>query len=314
MANIYRTGELAKLVDVKKETLFYYKEIELLLPKGEDSNGYWHYDDSSLKRLNKILLYREFGFTASEIKNFIDDPEFNEMEALSSKIDELKKEKEHIENLIGLAATATLTGTDIFTQLEYSKNIADEFGTELRAYPYFQEAINFDDNTQEELGNSFEECINKLLDGYGELNDEGRKQIVLEYEKALKNAYRHYQRNSLYGVYTLFKESTALRKQFAEVDALELCDYIGRSFYITWFDYVKQNVNPVIENLKELINSNAPEVDIQKEMDSLYESLKDHYYILNKKEMFEYCSDGGMIKENFDILKGEMKKYCEKEG
>jgi DNA-binding transcriptional MerR regulator len=73
-AGSYSVGRVADLSGVTIRTLHHYDEIGLLSPGGRSDAGYRVYEDSDLERLQRILFYRELGFTLKEISTIIDDP------------------------------------------------------------------------------------------------------------------------------------------------------------------------------------------------------------------------------------------------
>jgi len=78
-AGIYSVGRVADLSGVTIRTLHHYDEIGLLSPGGRSDAGYRVYEDSDLERLQRILFYRELGFTLKEISTIIDDPNTDSM-------------------------------------------------------------------------------------------------------------------------------------------------------------------------------------------------------------------------------------------
>lgn len=95
--------EVSKLTRVSVRTLHYYDEIGLLTPAVTTDAGYRLYDDTSLARLQQILLFRELEFSLKDIKEMIDSPGFDREKALSEQITLLTLKKEHFENLISYA-------------------------------------------------------------------------------------------------------------------------------------------------------------------------------------------------------------------
>jgi len=70
----YTVGRVVDLSGVTIRTLHHYDEIGLLSPSGRSAAGYRIYEDSDLERLQRILFYRELGFTLDEIATIVDDP------------------------------------------------------------------------------------------------------------------------------------------------------------------------------------------------------------------------------------------------
>ena len=70
----YSVGQVAGLAGVTIRTLHHYDEIGLLSPSGRSAAGYRIYEEADLERLQRILFYRELGFTLEEIATIVDDP------------------------------------------------------------------------------------------------------------------------------------------------------------------------------------------------------------------------------------------------
>ena len=96
-------NEVSKLTGVSIRTLQYYDTIGLLKPVEYTESGYRLYDDTSLERLQQILLFKELEFPLKEIKRIIDAPDFDRNKALEQQIELLTMKKEHLENLINFA-------------------------------------------------------------------------------------------------------------------------------------------------------------------------------------------------------------------
>ena len=63
-------NEVSKLTGVSIRTLQYYDTIGLLKPIEYTESGYRLYDDTSLERLQQILLFKELEFPLKEIKKY----------------------------------------------------------------------------------------------------------------------------------------------------------------------------------------------------------------------------------------------------
>jgi len=70
----YTVGRVADLSGVTIRTLHHYDEVGLLSPGGRSAAGYRIYEDRDVERLQRILFYRELGFTLGEISTIVDDP------------------------------------------------------------------------------------------------------------------------------------------------------------------------------------------------------------------------------------------------
>jgi DNA-binding transcriptional MerR regulator len=70
----YSVGQVAGSAGVTIRAFHHYDEIRLLSPSGRNAAGYRIYEEADLERLQRILFYRELGFTLDEIAAIMDDP------------------------------------------------------------------------------------------------------------------------------------------------------------------------------------------------------------------------------------------------
>ena len=77
------------------------------------------YDDTSLKRLQSIMMFKELEFPLKDIKRIIDSPAFDQQEALEQQIQLLTMKKEHIENLIIFAKGMKTIGVNIMDLMRF---------------------------------------------------------------------------------------------------------------------------------------------------------------------------------------------------
>jgi DNA-binding transcriptional MerR regulator len=66
--------EIARLAGTTSRALRHYDDIGLLAPSRIAGNGYRHYDQAALVRLQRILLLRELGLGLSQIREVLSDP------------------------------------------------------------------------------------------------------------------------------------------------------------------------------------------------------------------------------------------------
>ena len=65
------TGEFAKIVGVKKHTLFHYDEIGLFCPEVTLENGYRYYTFAQLDEFDVIVMLRELDMPLREIRAYL---------------------------------------------------------------------------------------------------------------------------------------------------------------------------------------------------------------------------------------------------
>lgn len=89
-----RIGELSRISQVSVKALRFYDEVGLLKPTFVDgATGYRYYSASLLSRLNRILVFKELGFSLSEIALLLSEdlPSEQVREALCSRRDSLSR-------------------------------------------------------------------------------------------------------------------------------------------------------------------------------------------------------------------------------
>jgi DNA-binding transcriptional MerR regulator len=135
----YTVNEVAKLAGISVRTLHYYDEVGLLKPSVNPSNGYRNYDEAELLRLQQVLFFRELEFTLDDIKQILDSPDFDTIQALD---DHKKMIELNIKRMQGLLNTidktkAKLKGEHDMKDNEYFENLVKEnevqYGDEVRA-------------------------------------------------------------------------------------------------------------------------------------------------------------------------------------
>ena len=96
----YGIKELASLTGLTTRTLRYYDEIDLLKPSRIGDNGYRFYNSKELEKLQQIMFYRKRGFELKEIKDILDNPDYDVVKALKEHLSALQKQKNNIDSLI----------------------------------------------------------------------------------------------------------------------------------------------------------------------------------------------------------------------
>lgn len=125
-------NEVSKLTGVSIRTLQYYDKIGLLKPTGYTESGYRLYDDTALKMLQQILLFRELEFPLKQIKEIISQPNFDSGKALEQQIALLTMKKEHLENLIKFARGIQLIGVNTMDFSVFDTRKLDEYARQAK--------------------------------------------------------------------------------------------------------------------------------------------------------------------------------------
>ncbi|MBQ8835079.1 MAG: MerR family transcriptional regulator [Oscillospiraceae bacterium] len=125
--------EVSKLTGVSVRTLHHYDAIGLLKPTRVTEAGYRLYDDTALRRLQTILLFRELQFPLKEIKEILDSPGFDPMDALEQQIHLLELQRQHLDTLISHARKIQMTGVTLMDFTPFDRSEMDEYAAQAKA-------------------------------------------------------------------------------------------------------------------------------------------------------------------------------------
>ena len=92
----YTVKQLAKIAGISVRTLHYYDEIGLLKPSTRSASCYRQYGESDLLRLQQILFFKELNFPLEKIGRILDDPDFDQVEALQIHRHWLQQQSERL--------------------------------------------------------------------------------------------------------------------------------------------------------------------------------------------------------------------------
>lgn len=93
-------GEAARLSGVTVRTLRYYDRVGLLSPSEVSGSGYRYYDGAAMERLQRILFYRELGFSLEQIAGLLNTED--RTEALRGQKHLLTMQRDRLNGLIAL--------------------------------------------------------------------------------------------------------------------------------------------------------------------------------------------------------------------
>ena len=146
-------NEISKITGVSVRTLHHYDSIGLLKPTKVTEAGYRLYDDTALKRLQQILLFRELEFPLKDIRDILESPRFDRAKALEQQIALLELKKEHIENLLDLARGIKLLGVNHMDFSAFDTKKIDQYAAEAKAaYGQTKEYQEFLEKTKDRTG------------------------------------------------------------------------------------------------------------------------------------------------------------------
>lgn len=125
--------EVGKISGVSVRTLHHYDAIGLLKPTQVSKAGYRLYDDTALRRLQTILLFRELRFPLKEIKAILDSPGFDQTTALRQQIELLELQQKRLSELLSFARQITQTGGIPMDFSAFDKTEIDAYAAKAKA-------------------------------------------------------------------------------------------------------------------------------------------------------------------------------------
>jgi DNA-binding transcriptional MerR regulator len=172
-------SEVSKLTGVSVRTLHYYDQVGLLKPTGITEAGYRLYDDTSLERLQYIMLFRELEFSLEDIKTILDSDNFNRNKMLEQQIELLTLKKNHIENLITFARGIKMIGVKHMDFSAFKTTEMDDYAAQAKAlYGKTDAYKEFEQKTKgksKEQMNWAGEQMMELFVEFGQMMKEGQK-------------------------------------------------------------------------------------------------------------------------------------------
>jgi DNA-binding transcriptional MerR regulator len=156
----YKVKEVAEWAGVSVRTLHHYDQIGLLKPESVTPAGYRLYTDADLERLQQILFLKEIVFTLREIKNILDNPNFDRKRALQSHKELLMEKKKRLEEII-----TTVDKTILSLEGEVQMDIKEMFeGFDMTEIEKHKE--KYADEARQLYGKEIVEATEKRTSGY----------------------------------------------------------------------------------------------------------------------------------------------------
>lgn len=87
-----KIGAVAKNTGLTVRTLHHYDQIGLLKPSDETESGHRLYTDSDIARLHQIMTLKQLGFTLEEIKEMMNNTDYNPKEILHVQLTRLNEQ------------------------------------------------------------------------------------------------------------------------------------------------------------------------------------------------------------------------------
>lgn len=129
-----RVKEVADLVGISVRTLHHYDAIGLLHPDTVTEAGYRKYSEKNLETVQQILFFKELGFSLRKIKEIIQDPFFDRLEALELQRQMIRKKRKRLDTILETIdktishekGESEMTNKEKFAGFDFSKNPYEE--------------------------------------------------------------------------------------------------------------------------------------------------------------------------------------------
>ncbi|MBQ6439972.1 MAG: MerR family transcriptional regulator [Mogibacterium sp.] len=119
--------EVTEITEITVNALRYYDRKGLLHPTVRNSEGRkeWLYDDEAVRRAKRILLLRKIGIPVESIAIVIEKAEKMDEVILRSRLEELREERQFLDEQISLAGMLLLLD-EISSDAEVKEELLDK--------------------------------------------------------------------------------------------------------------------------------------------------------------------------------------------
>lgn len=229
----YTVIKLSRLAGVSTRTLRYYDEINLLSPCRINSSGYRIYGSYEVNRLQQILFYRELGVSLLDIKEILDSPSFQSIDALKEHHEKLLEKRAQMNSLISNVekTIAMEEGKLMMNDKEkfegFKKNLVDEneakYGKEIRE-KYGDDTVNESNrkmmNLSREEYDKMEEVGNLILttlkEAYATGNPAGElaQKAAALHKEWLSYTWKEYSKEAHAGLANMYVEDDRFKAYY----------------------------------------------------------------------------------------------------
>ena len=238
--------QLSELAHITPRTLRYYDQIDLLKPDSIGDNGYRHYSDESLLKLQQILFYRELDISLEQIKEIMNQKEYDLQLALEEHKKQLGRRIKRLENLI---ATVDQTLKVVKGEEKMNKKVLFDAFSEEEEVKMEQEAMNlYDPDTVKEsykkwrnYSNAEKQRIgeegNAVYQGFVDAMSKGaaspNAQACVQRWREHMNYFWTPNKDQLLGLADLYIDDPRFRKNFDKIHP-KLAEFVrdAVSFYV----------------------------------------------------------------------------------
>ncbi|MDN4495179.1 MerR family transcriptional regulator [Ureibacillus aquaedulcis] len=219
----YTISKLAKLAGVSSRTLRYYDEIDLLKPSRINSSGYRIYGQKEVDRLQQILFFRELEVDLETIIQIMNEPNFDQSNALIHHYNQLVQKRARLDKLIETIdktiahqkGEITLNNHEKFeafkdnlvteNEQKYGEEIRKKYGDKTvdESNAKFRGMSKEDYEAMEKLGNEILELLPKAFKT-GDPSSELAQQLAAKHKEWLTYSWPSYSKEAHRGLAEMY--------------------------------------------------------------------------------------------------------------
>ena len=110
---MFTAGELAKKLGISARTVRFYDEKGILCPVNYSEQGYRIYDETSVEKLQKILMLRFLDFSLEQIGDMVEEGNLDVRQSLKEQEKLLLQRIEHLERILEAVRQAQVLDDDL---------------------------------------------------------------------------------------------------------------------------------------------------------------------------------------------------------
>ena len=205
---MYKISEVARISGVSVRMLHHYDNIGLLIPSDKNDKNYRLYSDEDVKKLYQILIFKELEFSLKEIKNILDDENFDREKALRLQRELIVEKRKRMDNILNSI-------DEVIDNLEGDKAMSNK---DFKAFSY-EEIKKHEEKYKEETEKRYGKSS-----AYKECNEKTSKYSKNDWENISKEADEIYK-----------KLADLMDRQLEDIEVQDLVDqwrnHISKNYY-----------------------------------------------------------------------------------
>ena len=233
--------EVSRLTGVSVRALHHYDAIGLLHPAQITEAGYRLYSDEDLQRLHTILLLRQLQFPLKEIRQILDSPGFDPLEALPQQIELLELQRQQLDDLISHARTILKTGVIPMNFTPFDDKKLNQYAAEAKARwgktEAYQEYEKKHAGKSQSQQNAAADGLMEIFVRFGQIRDtdpasDAAQALVAELKQYITNHYYTCTNQILRGLGMMYIAGDSMTENINNAGGEGTADFANRAIQI----------------------------------------------------------------------------------